>query len=519
MISYSKPNRWIQNEISHNVALAGYLHGLTQGREMTPRSWLYESQPADVVLQKWLKHLEPLARGNEFEQIVYHFDSKQVEKFGPQGGIPPIKEALQVESFQEQYILNKPVTLELPTLSNIFKSSEKLEYWDLSKVYDSMSSRDTLETNSGFPLFTRRKKVRHQEEYWCTNGTWKSFPAIILFRYYNGKLRVVWMYPMSANLREYLSTIPIQNWLRTVTKYVTPWAGFEHVKVRFTELWKLHPYAFGGDTTAMDAHMQLSQLMEVGNMCADLFVDPTTMLETLQHVANIDLLVGPETIIRGQQHGIASGSGWTQLSETIFQIGMFKRFINMHHLPLTPDDGMGIGDDYVWFFDDKPDEKEIVEFWDANGLPGKPEKQSNEERYCTFLQRLFYKGFFSRDDSTVLGGIYPTVRALNSLLNPERFHDPRKLSRLGINYSDLFCARTFMILENTVDHPLFEEFCKFVVRGHKDLLPFAKSLTDRKIDAIYAVGRKVPGFNPSYNQEKMDKPMSEFTSIKYARSL
>lgn len=499
--------------IAASNGMTNYLKSLKVGRNFTPHSWLYEGQDSKVTLDKWLRHLHKLEQGSPFEQKVYQFDTKQIEKFGPQGGVPPLDEALAVESFQEQYIPNKACEIPLRPLTEILNcQSGSIRYWDYPFVIDDMATRDTLTSNSGWPDFRKRELVRDRAIRQAESGAAWNYPAIILFRQYNGKLRVVWMYPMAMNLIEYRATMPLQRLVTKLTKYVTPWAGFEHVKARFTELWSRHPFAFGGDTTAMDAHMQGSQLQMVANMSAPLFQDPTLMTESLLHVANIDLIVADNGIIRNQQHGIASGSGWTQLSETIFQIGMFDKYIQMNRLPLSVEDGMGIGDDYVWFFDDQPDAKDIVEFWDANGLPGKEEKQSNEKDYCTFLQRLFYKKWFSRDDPAVLGGIYPTVRALNSLLHPERFHNPEDWS------SDMFCTRCYMILENCVDHPLFEQFVRFVVRGQKDLLPFARKASD-ELRNIQSQARRLHGLTPTYNQEKRFKPLSEFSSIKYARTL
>lgn len=500
--------------IADNRGLTNYLSSLEAGRNVTPHSWLYEWEDSEETLERWLRILSKLKDGNSFEQKVYQFDTKQIEKFGPQGGVPPIAEAIKVESFQEQYVPNRACEIELRTLSDIVGIQPKsLRYWALPSVVDDMADRDTLTTNSGWPDFMRRELVRTRAIQMAASGAAWTYPAIILFRQYNGKLRVVWMYPMAMNLLEYQSTMPLQRAILSRTQYVTPWLGFEAVKKRFTELWRSHPFAFGGDTTAMDAHMQGSQLQMVASMCSSCFQDPELMAKSLIHVSDIDLIVGLDAIIRGQQHGVASGSGWTQLSETVFQIGMFDRYLSESgRKSQSVADGMGIGDDYVWFFDEAPDSKDIVDFWMTNGLPGKEEKQSNEKDYCTFLQRLFYKKWFSRDDSSVLGGVYPTVRALNSLLNPEKFHDPKKWN------SDMFCIRCYMIMENCVDHPMFEQFVKFVVKGQRDLLPFARK-NSAELQQVQEAARLLPGLTPTYNQEKRFKPLSTFSSIQYARTL
>lgn len=509
----SKMSSAYRQVVESNNGMRQYLRALEKGRKATPHSWLYEGEASEVTLKRWMRILSKLENGSDVEKKIFAFDCKQIEKFGPQGEIPPIDEAIKVESFQEQYELTNtevPRLRDLQQVLGLRKHSLNLRAFE--SVVDDMQSRDTLTTNSGWDQFTRRSTVKDLSIRQAEDGQAETFPAIILFRKYNGKLRVVWMYPMSANLLEYQVTQPLQDLITKSTQYVTPWKGFEDVKRRFTELWAAHPYAFGGDTTAMDAHMQKPQLSAVSDATASLFQNPTQLRDTILHVAEIDMVVGTNSIIENQEHGIASGSGWTQLSETIFQILVFDSYLLAHGISGSVEDGMGIGDDYVWFFDEQPDSEEIVKFWMKYGLPGKEEKQSNESDSCTFLQRLFIKGYMSRDDKQILGGIYPTIRALNSLLNPEKFHNPKDWN------SDMFCARTYMILENVVDHPLFEEFVSFVVKGQKDLLPFAKK-SARELDSIQRKARLIPGLNPSYNTEKRNKPLSTFSSIKYAATL
>lgn len=499
--------------VQENHSLRGYLTRLESGSKGTPRSWLYEDLPPDVVLNRWLKKLKILETGSDIEKLIYEFDTKQLSKFGQQGIVPAVDVAITVESFAEQYVLtNVAVSPKRPLTDILGLRPHSLGYRSLPAVIDDMRKRGTLNTNSGWRDFARRDSVIDKVIADAKTGRAWLYPAIILFRHYNGKLRVVWMYPMAMNLLEYQATQPLQALIQKNTKYVTPWLGFEHVKERFTELWAKHPYAFGGDTTAMDAHMQKPQNTAVAESFANLFSDPTLATNSLLHVNDIDIVIGTDAVIANQEHGVASGSGWTQLCETIFQILKFDEFIQSNNLNLTIDDGMGIGDDYVWFFDQKPDSEKIVKFWEDDGLPGKPEKQSNEDDSCTFLQRLFIKGYYSRENSSILGGIYPTIRALNSLVWPERQINPKYWN------SDMFCIRTYMILENVVDHPLFHEFVEYVVKGQKDLIPFAKQ-SSSTLNQLQKKARLVNGLTATYNQEKLTSKLSDFASIRYAASL
>ena len=96
------------------------------------------------------------------------------------------------------------------------------------------------------------------------------------------------------------------------------------------------------------------------------------------------------------------------------------------------------------------------------------------------------------------GGMYPTYRALNSLMGQERFYDEELWG------PEMVTLRSIMILENTKHHPLFEHLVRYTQAGDKFKLGAAwpggldgllfKSSALRK-------AKSLPGFLPSYNQE------------------
>jgi hypothetical protein len=509
-----------------------YLERLEKGRDATPRSWLYENKASEEVLQSWLQILSSLKDGGPDFEKIYQFDTSQIQKWGPMGKIPPIDQA--IETLTEQYEVSafdkwEPLFPEnqLEEIASEIAPQyiRRLRPLSFKAVIDDMRDRDTLTTNSGYPDFGRRSKpeILQKAIQDAESKRAYEYPAIVLFRSYYGKLRPVWMYPMAMNLIENSFAQAIQRVLpesqnKLTSDYVTPWKGFEDVKLVFTQQWNELHTAFGGDTTAMDAHFRLSQMATVYHCVKHWFQQEhwPELERCMRHVNEIDLLVGKTKMLAGA-HGISSGSGWTQLSETIFQLILFyswklnrSRKEKSSRWDVSPGSGQGIGDDLVWFFHRPVATEAVTTRFENVGLPANPKKQSNEPNSCTFLQRLFLTKYPSRENPAVLGGIYPTVRALNSSIHPERFHDPEKWN------SDMFCIRQYMILENTVDHPLFEEFVTFVVRGQRDLIPFAKK-TDSELSAIAKESRSLPGLVATYNQEKREKPLSSFESIKFVR--
>ena len=503
--------------ISSNANLSSYLDNLNRGRQATPRSWLFEHEDAEAVLQRWLPIMESANNkspfGNEFNQ----FDRKQIEKFGPQGLVPPVlsKECQEVieplyspTDYDDEKALSAywddAYLFAQEAFGSRLKTKRPLSF---KSVVDDMRARDTLTTNSGFPRFTRRDRVKTEEIQDAISGKAYDYPAIILFRQYNGKLRPVWMFPMSCNLIEFTFSQVIQKallnspaeWIR---QYLSPWLGYEDVKLTLTKQWPNGGPIVGGDTTKMDAHMRPAQIRLVFEIVKWLFQEPywESLHQSLIHICEIPLLYSRQDQYVGV-HGLASGSGWTQLTETVLQLFMaWKRGVI----------GQGIGDDFYWIADMSAEE--IVDYLGKFGLPANPTKQTVSNNTLIFLQRMNRVGFFSREDSNTLGAYYPTIRGLNSMLQPEKFHKPKDWN------SDMFCIRNYMILENCVDDPCFVEFLKFVVHGHRDMIPFAKQSAEQ-LNRIQQRARLVPGLNPSYNQEKRDKPLSSFVSIQLASKM
>lgn len=502
--------------VQSNHSLTSYLNNLSKGRPATPHSWLYENEKSEKTLKRWMSIMTAANLNSEFGNRFNQFEERQLSKFGPQGKVPPFGTPETLEVLEPLY---SPSEFDDPqALSQFFSKTKEFAQvlfgsrlqtkrrLSFESVIDDMKERDTLVTNSGYPDFSRRSTVKQKAIEDAKSGKAYSYPAILLFRQYNGKLRPVWMYPMAMNLCEYQFTQVIQKQLREsptawVRDYLSPWEGYEAVKATLTQTWTGQPIV-GGDTTKMDAHMRPAQLNLVFEIVKWLFQKSEweDLYKTIERVNTIELLVGVDQMITGL-HGLASGAGWTQLSETVLQLFMAW---------LKPTKGQGIGDDFVWLDDMTADE--LVKYLATFGLPANPEKQSIGEEETTFLQRLNVQGFFSREDSAVLGGYYPTIRALNSSLHPEKFHKPSDWN------SDMFCIRQFMILENCVDDPCFPEFVKFVVNGHKDLESFAKK-ADSELAQIQRRARLIPGLCPSYNQEKRDKPLATFVSIQLAKSM
>lgn len=515
--------------IRNNSGLQRYLESLLKGKNATPRSWLYEQFTPEEVLSKWKVHLATLENGSEQERNVFQFDISQEEKWGPQGGVAPISELMDLvmqgfgfsptpKAFGKSVWENAKQAVREELLAMGIQSLRPASY---KRVVDDMRARDTLESNSGWPLFTRRSKpeVKESSIRDAESGAWKEYPAIALFRNYNLKTRLVWMFPMSTNLVEGSYFQVLQSAIINSSKrasFFAPWVGFEAVRQEITSYYSdsYHAFLAASDFSSTDAHFRKQASLEVYDVIAPCFQARYRdgLRESLVHMHSIPLIVGPDQKVVGD-HGVSSGSNWTNFVETIFD-WIFGYFVELMTLDtgVTHSGVYAIGDDMTWesarYDEDFADRLE--RFGQSVGQDIKAEKTTNDRDKVKSLQRLFQRGY-NRPDGQIRA-VYSTIRALKSSVYPERFHDPRLWS------SDMFCARQFMILENCVDHPLFEEFVEFVCRGQKDLIPFAKQ-SKARLDDILRKSRLLPGLNPTYNQERRDRSFADFESVKLASKL
>lgn len=507
--------------VANNDKLQRYLRSLLIGRKATPRSWLYEQQSPEEVLDNWKKRLASLENGTQAEREVYQFDTSQEAKWGPQGEVAPISELMPMceASFGD---FSPPSAFGLAEWSrakekvrdNLWRNGiQRLRPATYQRVIDDMRARDTLESNSGWPLFERRNNPRVKESSIqdAESGTWKNYPAIALFRNYNLKTRLVWMFPMSTNIVEGSYFQVLQSAMITRGfSFLDPWIGFEQVRGSVSRAYDAGQFIAASDFSSTDEHFRLAASLEVFDVLAPLFQARYRdgLRDSLVHMHSIPLVVGPDTKLVGE-HGVSSGSNWTNFIETIFD-WIFSEFVANVLGSYT---GMyAIGDDMSWVGPryDEGFAGELERLSESVGQVTKAEKTTNSPDKVKSLQRLFQRGYRLPDGQT--RAVYPTIRALKSSVYPERFHKPSLWS------SDMFCARQFMILENCVDHPLFEEFVEFVCRGQKDLIPFAR-LSRARLDRILRKSKLLPGLNPTYNQERRGYSFAEFKSIGVARNL
>lgn len=527
--------------ISNNNGLKMYLSGLSKGKASTPRSNLYNLPgktkllEPDEILAQWMEILRSLEKTGGFSKNVFQFDSHQLEKWGPQGGVPPIDDILDeivYPTFSGSD--NNPSAFGTQEWQQAKRNVAKLMHnagcvglapVPYQRVVDDMRARDTLESNSGWPLFTRRNKpeVIKQSIEAAENGLWKTYPAIALFRNYNRKTRLVWMFPMSANLVEGSFFQPLQSILMKsdylpAKRFLSPWTGFEAVREVVTGIYQ-HSHNMcwtiaASDFSSTDAHFQLRTSMEVYDVLASCFQERyrSALLESIQYMHTIPLLIGSDRMLTGE-HGVSSGSNWTNFIETIFDwiLSEYMSIITLGNRKVTWTRGLyAIGDDMTWFYEgfDSEFDDFLEEVGASVGQQIKAEKTTNHPDNVVSLQRYFQRGIVRPDGQ--ICAVYSTVRALKSLVYPEKFHKPTLWSK------DMEAIRAIMILENCVDHPLYTNFVEFVVAGDPYLVEFCKKSPSQQ-QKLFRRSKLMTGLNTTYNQEKRDSSIERFATVKFIR--
>jgi hypothetical protein len=233
----------------------------------------------------------------------------------------------------------------------------------------------------------------------------------------------------------------------------------------------------------------------------------------------IPLVLSDEEMLVGA-HGVASGSEETNLIETIGGAlqGNYESFLTEGDIA-----GLyGIGDDECHIVKASVEPEDFISFVSGVGAEInqeiKAEKVTADFDYVKSLQRLMQRGYYVPGENSLVRAVYPTVRALKSIVYPERYHKKATDEEGNLDPYDKydFCSRVYQILENTCDHPMFYDFVAYVISGNEDLVKFAM-MDSADIDHYYERSKRLSGLTDTYNIEYADRQMHQFLSIEAAR--
>jgi hypothetical protein len=308
-------------------------------------------------------------------------------------------------------------------------------------------------TNSGLPFYVSKGKVKVEvlDDFQTLLG--RQDPCILFTRTQeSGKTRAVWGFPIADTLNEMRFYRPIldtqrkQSWRAAI---VNP----DEVDSRITELidyaQSINQPLISIDFSSYDATVRKSLQTAAFSYMKMMF--QSGYEEEIDYIANRFLTIGivtPEGVWQGE-HGVPSGSTFTNEVDSIAQyLAAMSIDLDLKHFQIQGDDGA-----YT-----HRDPEALMDGFEQIGLEVNREKSHVADNWLNYLQLLYHTDY--RQESGIIGGIYPTYRALNRLVFQERFDD---FKEYDIEGSDYYAIRTITILENCRNHPLFEEFVKFIV--------------------------------------------------------
>lgn len=520
--------------VAQTQASAGF-QMLREGKAATSRTPLYKDLSEDEVFDDWLTILTRYEEEDVLRPLI-SYDKSRMSKVGPQGGYPPFSE--REANFQEYYTLPDQTMFEIDyaiceqITREVFGGATDKRPLSPQNVVDRDQYDDKLQTNSGAPDYGKRKDplILAKAVADAISGKWKSYVMLLGSRSQRGKARFIFMAPFSLNITEKTFLYPLMEIIRSRNlPFFSAWEGFSEVELGF----KAQKFFEGDifvqqDYTAMDKSLNDTTVKIFLTIVSPVFQKQyqEEFKQLVYHIFNIPIMTALGKISIGK-HGMPSGSGFTNFFESI--ISYYVWLLNVK-ASLNITEAQGLGDDLAFsirapkhikaspLFDtwlmsmiDSVVPTVISETSSSIGLTVQPEKQLVDRYTTIYLQRFFDIRIPNTDDMVL--GMYPSILALNTAMNPERFHDPRKWS------SEMEILRWIMILENCKNLPYFEDFVQFFIEGDKFKLGLVIPDFFIMLPSIYEDSKLIKGFLPTYNQEGLDRGINDFATVKYLKQL
>lgn len=320
-------------------------------------------------------------------------------------------------------------------------------------------------TNSGLPLLSRTGNVIDEivaNYYSDLNDDWPMVPFVRTQEQY--KTRIVKGYPKSDIINEARYFYPLFEYYRKLPCYAAM-NGPEYVNRAMTKLIaqavRLGYECVSGDVSNFDDSfgipLQKKCFAEMKYLIQSDYQDDYFGMDMISYRFGNKEFVIPDGVLIGS-HGIPSGSQFTNL---VGSVGNRK----VCDVPL--EFAQFLGDDLAAIC---PDAEKLFDNYTDCGLEMNRDKTLVSGSYFVYLQNLFHPDYM-RDGE--IKGVYPTWRALNRLIYPERFSE---FHNFGLDGKSYFAIRSLSILENCRYHPLFEDFVRFWLRFERYAVPSKQSI-------------------------------------------
>lgn len=444
-------------DLTDNILLsaANHLERTLQGHSEVYLTPLAKACDPIEILVDWDEIIE--ANKHKLNSTLLDMELSNRSKFGPRSIAVPwaLRSASLKESFSNQDESHVPLFKDLYGAGNLCPIS-------MEEAMDKCKST----TSAGFPFLTKKGKVKKELLENFDTYIEREDPCALFTRTAeSSKTRNVWGYPFADTLYEMMFYCPIL-WLQRTKYYRAALVSPDRVAECMTELIlkarSSSRLMYSVDFTAFDTSVLYQYIEKAFEYFASCFAPMfSSLIRCVGERFYTISIVTPIAVFRGK-HGVPSGSTFTNEVDSVVQVGiaLTNDFIKEDECQVQGDDGV-----YIM----KPEDvKSFEAAFKYAGLNINLEKSAKSSDYATYCQCLFHIDYLK---DGLIGGIYPTYRAINRILFQERFVN---FSKSGIKGKDYYGIRCLSILENCKYHPLFEELVKFILIREK----FSLEITD-----------------------------------------
>lgn len=469
--------------VSDFTKVNNFFDRVERGQNEDYRTPFFNEAARDEILSNWYDQMEYLlAKEHISIPGLLDFEEEMKSKVGPLSVMKPLSERMEDIEAYYKLINAKSIPIDSKAILSFITSIKgiKITPYNFEETINNMR----LSTNSGIPFFTRRNKVVYQTKVILNQGQY--YIAILGWRGQEGgpdvedvKQRVVWMFPLAVNVRELSVYTPlIKAW--QANNINSAYIGNTAVEMKITKCFdtKGDDYVVGTDFSKFDQHFNYD-LQNAAEQCLNYMLPDQKGKEWLREVFpikyEIPIAISANKMLTGK-HGMGSGSGGTNFDECCAH-SCLQHEVAIHHGQVLNPYSNAYGDDgYLTYPGIKVED--VIESYTSHGQEMNVDKQFVSKDSAIYLRRYFHMSY--RNNKSIMLGIYSTCRALGRLMGQERFYRYEK----EVDYAKYLTLRAWSIIENCNNHPLFDEFVKYVIKGDK-----------------YKLGLDIPGFIDGFESD------------------
>lgn len=431
----------LEDDVKRRLSI--HLSNVVKGYDTSLLTPIGKSEDPDHILAGWDKIYK--AKRHLINEELNHLEISNRSKFGPRSIAKPWSERLRstTEYFSKDSCRLQADTLFTQTSSGVLRPLQ----------LKSASSFLKNSTNSGLPFYTRKGTVKDEVVSDFNALLDRRDPCILFTRTQEGsKTRDVWGFPIVDTLNEMKYYQPLLNYQKSLSwrsALLGPESTDKSVTSMVTEAINNNNLLVSIDFSGYDKTLKKELQRASFNYIKSLFQN--SCKEEIDYIFdrfNTIGLVTPSGILSGE-HGVPSGSTFTNEVDSISQYLILRYSKGILDCQIQGDDG-------AYLVKDLKSLESIYNSFELAGNEVNDEKSYKSKKFIIYLQNLYHIDYIKNG---LIGGIYPTYRALNRILFQERWTDFEEFDLEGIDY---YSIRTLSILENCKHHPLFSDLVRYV---------------------------------------------------------